>query len=281
MFGFGKKNKVDTSKAKSILPPPPKPSVIEKMEVSDQKGVPSMLARKNPVDSGVVNKPVLLNNNVSVSDQEKPANNVSLSQQTENDKLNNLNLPQNTIKNTGVQENAAKNNALNKVVQEEKKEDKVVSKMAEGEKEVPLKDTRVEQDVGELHSLNLDVINQEDSGLEKPKEKVVEEIRYEKEYVTDYGKELENDYKPYEVLGQPHARTLLTVKGPVFISMKRYKDVMTSLVKLRSDLDAIEKLINDLKKNKNIGTKLLKQATENIISIDKSVKDVNVFLKNE
>ncbi len=123
------------------------------------------------------------------------------------------------------------------------------------------------------------------SAPENKKEMLESIFKQETPTVNIENKDEENkeevDLKLKETKFEETKKTFLNAKGPVFISMKRYKEVMKSLIKLKGDIRAIEQIISDLNVNKDLGATLLKKATNNVISIEESVKDVNVFLKTE
>ena len=68
-------------------------------------------------------------------------------------------------------------------------------------------------------------------------------------------------------------------KGPVFISVKRYKEVMYSLNSLKTNANQLRQIIENLKHNRDTGTDLLSTTADNLSSLEQDIEKVNASIK--
>ncbi len=68
-------------------------------------------------------------------------------------------------------------------------------------------------------------------------------------------------------------------KGPVFISVKRYKEVMYSLNSLKTNANQLRQIIENLKQNRNLGTDLLSTTADNLADLEQDIEKVNASIK--
>ncbi len=68
-------------------------------------------------------------------------------------------------------------------------------------------------------------------------------------------------------------------KGPVFISVKRYKEVMYSLNSLKTNANQLRQIIENLKHNRDTGTDLLSTTADNLADLEQDIEKVNASIK--
>ena len=68
-------------------------------------------------------------------------------------------------------------------------------------------------------------------------------------------------------------------KGPVFISVKRYKEVMYSLNSLKTNANQLRQIIENLKHTRDSGTDLLSTTADNLADLEQDIEKVNASIK--
>lgn len=80
----------------------------------------------------------------------------------------------------------------------------------------------------------------------------------------------------------PPSKPILTkkgMKGPVFVSFRKYQDVKGNLEGLKDNAIELKMIIDDLKINKGTGSELLKELTENLEKIENRINKINSTLR--
>lgn len=75
-------------------------------------------------------------------------------------------------------------------------------------------------------------------------------------------------------------RTLRGVKGPMFISLKKYKELRTNLDDLHVGSNELKNILKTLKDNRDHGFDLLEKATDNLLKLEKDADKINKLMRN-
>lgn len=71
------------------------------------------------------------------------------------------------------------------------------------------------------------------------------------------------------------------VKGPVFVSLDKYREVKQMLFDLKSASREFRQIIAELKQNRDGGTALLEQSVEKLTTIEERIENIGVTLKTK
>ena len=116
-------------------------------------------------------------------------------------------------------------------------------------------------------------IEQEDFEIDTPD---IEEPRTE-----DFASSSEDSEAPQQEFDEPQAPvTLRTIKGPVFISLKKYKELRTELDTLKFGSNELKNILKSLKENRDSGFDLLDKATDQLLRLENEAEKVNKLMKN-
>ena len=74
-------------------------------------------------------------------------------------------------------------------------------------------------------------------------------------------------------------RPFTSAKGPVFVSVKRYKELMTALNDLKYNASHLRQIIADLKQNRDTGTGQLSETADALSSLEDNISKVNSSIK--
>ena len=78
----------------------------------------------------------------------------------------------------------------------------------------------------------------------------------------------------------PQGRTLRNIKGPVFISLKKYKELRANLNELKDTSESIKETLKQLKGNRDSGFDLLEGVTDHLMKLEKEAEAINRLVKN-
>lgn len=74
-------------------------------------------------------------------------------------------------------------------------------------------------------------------------------------------------------------RRISQVKGPVFISLERYREVKNILNSLKDNSRNLREIMDDLKNNKKEGAELLTNSVDKLEHIEEDVENINATLR--
>ena len=74
-------------------------------------------------------------------------------------------------------------------------------------------------------------------------------------------------------------RSFTNAKGPVFVSVKRYKELMGALNDLKYNASHLRQIIADLKQNRDTGTGQLSETADALSSLEDNIEKVNASIK--
>ncbi|NOR85044.1 hypothetical protein GQ473_02915 [archaeon] len=73
-------------------------------------------------------------------------------------------------------------------------------------------------------------------------------------------------------------RSFTNAKGPVFVSVKRYKELMSALNDLKYNASHLRQIIADLKQNRDTGTGQLSETADALSSLEDNIEKVNASI---